>query len=143
MRCQAVISGLMAISVFGCADNVEIQEAANPAPAETTSDHAAPAVASQETSLPYQLIETKTDGSRVVEYQVTVKVSETRVRTQTTDGVQVEEQYSVEVPVVETRQALVPPSEDIDNFLKNKNGGNESPVELDVPEALPAPAPPA
>jgi len=106
----------------------------------TNSDEVnSPSVASAtnpKPDLPYQLVETTTDGSRIIEYQVTVFSSEARVRV-TESGA--EEQYTVRVPHTESRQASVPPGVDIQDFLTGTESG-VAPAAAAPDSGNPAPA---
>jgi len=133
------ISCVLLVVIFGGCDSGPDTTQSEPVAPNTTSN-VAPVPEANSTPQPaadsgpaYKMIETAADGSRIVEYQVTLIVQEQRTRT--TDA-GVEEVYTVEVPVTETRQVQVPAGKDIDAYLAAQSAAP-------VPEAEPAPAPPA
>ena len=87
MRYESFFCGLLAIGISGCGGVEESTGASSAAPTVnpgTNFDEVnSPSVASAtnpKPDLPYQLVETATDGSRIIKYQVTVLSSEVRVR---------------------------------------------------------------
>lgn len=89
----------------------------NDPPTEVSADKPADKSAEKPS---YRVVETKSDGGRVIEYEVTIPVSEERMRTNASGQ---EEVYTVTRTVTETRQTMVPPGQDIDEFLKSKATG--------------------
>ena len=145
MRFESFFCGLLAMGISGCGGVEESTGARSAAPTVnpgTSSDEVnLPSDASAtnpKPDLPYQLVETTTDGSRVIEYQTTVLRSEVRVRV-TESGA--EEQYSVLVPHTESRQASVPPGVDIQDFLAWPESG-VAPTAAAPDSGNPAPAEP-
>ncbi len=143
MRFESFFCGLLAMGILGCGGVEESTGASSAAPTVnpgTNSDEMnSPSVASAtnpKPDLPYQLVETTTDGSRIIEYQVTVFSSEVRVRV-TESGA--EEQYTVRVPHTESRQASVPPGVDIQDFLAGPESG-VAPAAAAPDSGNPAPA---
>ncbi len=82
----------------------------------------------------YRIVETKSDGGRVIEYEVTIPVSEQRTRINATGQ---EEVYTVTITVQETRQTVVPAGQDIDEFLKSKATGPGTPPAAADPAPVP------
>ncbi len=82
----------------------------------------------------YRIVETKSDGGRVIEYEVMIPVSEERIRTNAAGQ---EEVYTVTRTVTETRQTVVPPGQDIDEFLKSKATGPGAPAAAADPAPVP------
>ena len=82
----------------------------------------------------YRVVETKSDGGRVIEYEVRIPVNEQRIRTNATGQ---EEVYTVTRTVTETRQTVVPPGQEIDEFLKSKATGPDAPAAAADPAPVP------
>ena len=82
----------------------------------------------------YRIVETKSDGGRVIEYAVTIPVSEQRTRINASGQ---EEVYTVTITVQETRQTVVPAGQDIDEFLKGKATDSGTPPAAADPAPVP------
>ena len=145
MRFKSFFCGLLAMGISGCSGVAESTGASSAVPAVNPGTNSGevnlPSVATAtnpKPDLPYHLVETTTDGSRIIEYQVTVFRPEVRVRV-TESGA--EEQYSVLVPHTESRQASVPPGVDIQDFLAWPESG-VAPTAAAPDSGNPAPAEP-
>lgn len=138
MRSQLLFSVFVGIAVSGCGQCEYSCVPQNTADLESPDDEVWHEV-------PYHLVETKADGSHVIQYVVEVMHSESQI---TTDANGQEEIHTVMVPFHEERLATVAPGEDISEFLSGYADGkivNRGPNARfdDHVEAAPAPAPPA
>ena len=132
------------LGYLGCSQQEPLADDATGAPPAAQSDEAPQ---EENESVPFAIVSTNPDGSRVVEYTVTRQVLETRTRTVTVEEngtpITKEAQYTVAVPVMETRQAIVPAGDDIGEYLKQVEQAN-APAAGESPEAAPEPpAPPS
>ena len=136
MRTQLVFYVLMGIGASGCGNSEDSR----------VPESAADTDVSDECDLhevQYHLVKTMPDGSHLVQYAVETMQPETR---STMDSNGREEIRSVMVSMVEQKLAIVPPSEDISEFLCWHADGRivnrEPSANLDA-YVEPAPAPPA
>ena len=135
MRTPFFVTAVLGLALAGCGD-------CQPA----LVSHDAPNIESRSestsTSIPYSVIETTGDGSRVVQYVVEF------MKPQHVSFVDDNGQETVRmemVPFKEQRISTVPPGEDISEFLRVHAGGRISDHEPDVrfdEYVDPAPAPP-
>jgi hypothetical protein len=136
MRLQLLFSVFMGIAISGCGNfehSLVPQNSADPESPEDLVWH----------EVPYHLVETKPDGTQVVQYAVEFMKLETQLMV---DNNGQEEARSVMVPAVEELIATVPPGEDISQFLSGYVDGrivNQAPSAHFDELAEPAPAPPA
>lgn len=136
MRTQILFSVFVGIAVSGCGQCEYSCVPQNAADAESPDDWAWHEV-------PYHLVETRPDGSHVVQYCVEVMVDETHSKTGQNGQ---EEIYVVKVPMTKEQRATIPPGEDISSFLSEYADGkiiNREPSAHFDKYVEPAPAPPA
>jgi len=135
MRTPFFVTAVLGLAVSGCGDCQPSLVSHDTPSIEPRSESASP-------SIPYSVIETTEDGSRVVQYEVEF------MKPQHVGFVDDNGQETVRtemVPFTEQRISTVPPGEDISEFLRVHAGGRIIDHEPDVrfdDYVDPAPAPP-
>ena len=133
MRTPLLFSVLVSIAVSGCGNTEHSR-----VPKDTTNTESSDDLFYHD--VPYHLVETMDDGSKVVQFCVEVMMVEMRPETDDNGKVEV---YEVNVPMVAEYTATVPPGEDISAFLsENVDGKIVKPREMVPFDVEPAPGPP-
>lgn len=133
MRTPLLFSVLVSIAVSGCGNTEHSR-----VPEDTTNTESSDDLFYDD--VPYHLVETMDDGSKVVQFCVEVMMVEMQAGT---DDNGKEEVYKVNVPIVEEHIATVPPGEDISAFLLANVDGRIINPRVTVPfDVEPAPGPP-